>query len=102
MGWHELGYSGRHSMNTKNALGFLFVGVGMNSLPVLEPHWFAHLGPDGTSAAAAWVTCMGLVQALLGGGYLLKHHIWPSLVRMAQRPAPESESGEMALQRVSR
>ncbi len=88
-------------MNTKNALGFLLVGVVMNSLPVLEPHWFAHLGPDGTSASAAWVTCMGLVQALLGGVYLLKHHIWPSLVRSASH-RPVETSGEMALERVAR
>ena len=87
-------------MNTKNALGFLLVGVLMKALPGLEPHAFTHLGPDGTSAAATWVVCMGLIIASLGGLYLIKHHAWPSLKRVAAyRAAPHRP---LALQRVSR
>jgi hypothetical protein len=85
-------------MNAKNALGFLLVGALMKSLPSLEPHWFHHAGSVGPSAAATWMVCMGLIEAALGGCYLLKHHIWPALRHLvAYRSAPR---GEMTLERV--
>jgi hypothetical protein len=87
-------------MNTKNALGFLVIGVLMRALPSFQPHWFNHLGPDGTSAAATWVRCMGLIIAALGGLYLIRHHAWPSLMRIAAyRANPRRAARSMAMQR---
>ncbi|HZZ56414.1 MAG TPA: hypothetical protein VFE31_01190 [Opitutaceae bacterium] len=69
-------------MNTKSAIGFLVVGLMMKELPLLEPGWFPHNGPDGSNAGALWLMCMGLILAAVGAIHLLRHHFVPMIRRV--------------------
>jgi len=40
--------------------------------PFVAPHAFPATAIDGTSTRALWVQVMGIVQASLGGGFLLR------------------------------
>lgn len=59
-------------MNTLNAIGFLCFGLGMGLAPVVAPDYFPASAIDGTSTRALWLQVMGIVQATLGGGYLIR------------------------------
>ena len=75
-------------MNTKHALGFLAAGVLMKLIPAVWPAWFPPTAADGGNASATWLMCMGLVLAVIGGGFLLKHWIFPSILRTGAYRAP--------------
>ena len=75
-------------MNTKNALGFLVVGVVMKSLPALAPDWFPPTGPDGTSASAIWLNCMGPIEIIIGGWYVIRQQTASVLKLLAAPVAP--------------
>jgi hypothetical protein len=80
-------------MNAKHALGFLMVGVLMKSLPAFAPDWFPGTGPDGSSASAIWLTCLGRIEILLGSYYLVKHQTLLGLKRLAIGGPPHSRGG---------
>jgi hypothetical protein len=59
-------------MNNANAAGFVCLGLAMGMLPVLAPGWFPPAAIDGSSARALWLEFMGVLQLLVGGGFLLR------------------------------
>lgn len=69
-------------MNTKSALGFLAVGIAMKILPGLEPSWFPPNGPDGSNAGALWLMWMGMIEAAIGAGYLIRSNFLPMVRRL--------------------
>lgn len=75
-------------MNTKHALGFLAAGVLMKLIPSVWPDGFHPTAADGSNASAMWLTCMGIVLAVIGGGFLVKHWIAPSILRTGAYRAP--------------
>lgn len=59
-----------HIMNFRHAIGFLCVGLVLNRLPQLAPHWFATTGIDGGSSRLLWLSVMSWVQVAIGSSYL--------------------------------
>lgn len=59
-------------MNFSNAVGFLFLGLVMLLAPMLVPALFAHVAIDGASTRALWTEFMGLVEFLIGAGYVVR------------------------------
>lgn len=67
-------------MNTRNAWGFLSLGLVMGFLPSLVPAWLPPTGIDGSSARAMWLQAMGVVQIALGGAGVLGQLAVPAVI----------------------
>jgi hypothetical protein len=80
-------------MNSANAYGFVAFGLLLSALPIVFPVWFPPTGLDGSSARALWMQCMGVVQMILGLGYLLRVHHWVDHVTAEHQPAASAEAG---------
>ena len=70
-------------MDPRNGFGFFGMGFLMWILPALIPDWFPAGVFGGADAKAMWLEGMGVVQMILGGGLVLRHFVFPALVRAA-------------------
>ncbi len=83
-------------MNSLNSIIFALIGSVMGLLPAVFPSWFPPTGADQSSTRALWLDTMGVVQAGLGVGFLIRAHVVPAALRILS-PIPTSDRGAFAL-----
>lgn len=75
-------------MSTNNALCFISVGLMMCGLPTLTPEMFPPHVIYGSNTSALWLAFMGIVNGVVGAGFLVSNEVW-SLVRPALEWPPQ-------------
>ena len=83
-------------MKAHDGFGFMGFGLLMTFLPAFLPASFPANGVDGSSASALWLELMGGVNALVGGGFLVRKvpvvvarlAAWAISVRLRPTPLP--------------